>query len=151
MSVNHALNFLVTICLLVGLTSIAVTGVDAFSKSGDGGFDTLVEKTAQTTPTEVEPEKQVLKVNDIALAVLLLDDYHPDPQTMKIKWYRKSSGLLVGSTQYDINTDFLNNRADTITHAILTSGSALSSNHEVKYNLEVNSAGSVSWVFEIWD
>lgn len=150
MGTNSLLSFFTGMMLVIVLTVLGVKFYPLAQSVSDGGFNSVVEKTAPTTEMEVEPKEHIMKINDIYLAILLLDDFHPVPDVIEIRRYNHSN-VLTASETYDITVDFLNDRDLRIRSIRNKFSPTLPDTHTVTYDLKVNANGSIAWLYRIDD
>lgn len=158
MGLNEGLGILGTVLFSIML----LTGImyyHEYSKPVEPANESIIEKTAQTTQGEIDVmtdaygkpvSDYVMKIDDLAMSLLILDEYHPYPEIIKLEW-KSTDGLILNSTDtIVINDDFLNNRSDIIRTKVLNKRNSLNENHRVHYRLEVDDNGKTAWVYEIW-
>lgn len=150
MGIKEALAMLTTIIVIAGSTSLAILFYDLDKTDPDVGFGTHIEKTAQSTESDIEPTIREMKIEDVGLMMLLLDSYTPGPDKIEVSTYNISNNLKTQTQTYDITEQFLNERAGDISNLLTTQSSNLPSNHYVKYVHHADITGATKWEFQIW-
>lgn len=159
MGVNEVLGMLITIVFSIVLVSGIGYYVELSEYTKDAGFETKIEKTAQTSKGEIVTplnangeivDDYVMKLEDLAMSLLVLDEYHPQPETVKLIWKTVDGLSTISTDSIILDEAFLNDRASVIKTKVLDKESNVLTSHRVHYSLEVDNQGKVAWIFEIW-
>ena len=97
MGADDIFDILLLMLVLAIFTPIMLTNAIPLFKGDIGGFDTLVEKTAQKTDEEIIPVEKSIKKEDLLLMTAIADTTTRQPAFLQLSIDKNNDGIVTDS------------------------------------------------------
>ena len=111
MGSDDIFDMLLLMVVLAIFTPIMLTNSLPLFRGDVGGFDTLIDKTAQKTEEEIKPEEQLLTKDDLLLMATIADSTTRQPAILQLSIDKNNDGVIgYDETSDEITIDELINQ-----------------------------------------
>jgi len=150
MGTDDVFDILLLLFVLAILTPIMITNSIPLFKGSIGGFDTLIEKTAQKTEQEIVPVENTITKEDLLLMTVIADKSSLEPAV--IQFSIDSNGDNIVNDSYNLQYDELSNEItidEIINNKVMVQNTIedyVPNNMELKLCTLVGANGIKKWV-----